>query len=121
VAVSHSGSFEKMRTPEIHPVFGNPQQDARLRHAADPFYLAELAMCRWPTERPFLYLDCGLSDTLLEGNRRFAAHLHFLGYPYSYREMPGYHTWPYWNRAIRIVLPTIAQKIMKEKACRNSI
>ncbi|HZT43455.1 MAG TPA: alpha/beta hydrolase family protein [Chthonomonadaceae bacterium] len=111
VAVSHSGSFEKMRIPESHPVFGDPQKDARLRHAEDPFYLAELAMCRWPTERPFLHLDCGLFDPLLEGNRRFAAHLNFLGYRHSYREMRGYHTWPYWNRAIRTILPAIARAL----------
>jgi len=108
LAVSHSGALEKPRQPEPHPVFGDPQADAAFRLSENPFWLAEQAMCRFPTERPRLYLDCGLNDELLEANRRFHDHLTFIGYRHTYQEMPGYHTWPYWNRAIRTVLPEVA-------------
>jgi putative tributyrin esterase len=109
LAVSHSGSLEKPHTPEAHPIFGDPQADAPFRKSESVFALAELALCRWPTERPRLYLDCGLKDELLAGNRRFKDHLTFIGYPHQYREMEGYHTWPYWDRAFKTALPDIAE------------
>lgn len=110
-AVSHSGAFEQVRNSKPHSVFGDPDTHAALRHAEDVFALVEQAMCRYPTERPRLSLDCGLQDDFLEINRRFDAHLTFLGYPHTYREMPGYHTWPYWDRAFRTSLPEIARAL----------
>jgi S-formylglutathione hydrolase FrmB len=111
LAVSHSGALEKWRVPEPHPVFGDPVRDAAFRLRESPFRLAEQAMSRWPTERPRLYLDCGESDELIAANRRFHGHLTFIGYLHTYREMPGYHTWPYWNRAFRAALPEITQQL----------
>lgn len=108
LAVSHSGAMEKPHTPTAHPVFGDPQSDAPCRKAESVYALAELALCRFPAERTRLMLDCGLSDELLEANRRFKDHLTFIGYPHQYREMPGHHTWPYWDRAIKTALPEIA-------------
>jgi S-formylglutathione hydrolase FrmB len=114
-AVSHSGALEQPKTPQPHPVFGDPNRHSAQRRAEYPAYLAELALCRWPSERPRLYFDCGESDALREENQRFADHLRFLGYPHTYREMPGYHTWPYWNRAFRTALPIIAQAIQEQR------
>lgn len=111
VAASHSGALEKTRTPETHPVFGDPERDAEFRLHEDLIWLAEQALCRLPWERPRLHLDCGLQDVLIAGNRRFSDHLTFLGYHHTYAEMPGYHTWPYWNRAFRTLLPTIATEL----------
>ena len=116
VAVGHSGAYEKPGTPEVHPVFGDPQADAAFRKAENPIALAELALCRWPAERPDLYLDCGADDFLIETNRRFKDHLNFLGYPHTYHEMPGQHTWPYWDRAFRTVLPALANRLNAERA-----
>ncbi len=110
-AVSHSGAFEKMQTASVHPVFGDPETDRALRHRENPFWLVEQALCRWPTERPRLFLDCGAEDTLLTANRRFSDHLNFVGYPCCYRELPGQHTWPYWDRAFKTVLPELAQNL----------
>jgi putative tributyrin esterase len=111
LAISHSGSLEKPRTPEVHPVFGDPQTHAAIRLREDPVWLIEQALCRLPTERPRLHLDCGLNDPLLGVNRRFADHLTFLGYPHTYREQPGFHTWPYWDRAFRTIFPTVAHAL----------
>ena len=71
----------------------------------------ESALSRWPLQRPRLYFDCGLKDDLLESNRRLDGYLTFLGYPHTYQEWPGYHTWPYWDRAFRTLLPTVAQEL----------
>ena len=111
VAVSHSGAFEKMQTKKVHPVFGDPEADRTMRQRENLVWLAEQALSRWPTERPHLYLDCGTEDPLLESNRRFVDHLNFIGYPCSYRELPGQHTWPYWDRAFKTVLPELARTL----------
>ena len=116
LAVGHSGAYEKPNIPEVHPVFGDPQRDAAFRKAENPIALAELALCRWPAERPYLYLDCGADDFLIETNRRFKDHLNFVGYPHAYHEMPGQHTWPYWDRAFRTILPALATRLNAERA-----
>jgi putative tributyrin esterase len=110
-AVSHSGALEAPMRPSVHSVFGDPQIDSAFRRRENPFWLAEQALCRFPTERPRLHLDCGLSDPLLEENRRFSEHLNFLGFGHDYRELPGHHTWPYWDRAFRTILPVIAAEL----------
>jgi putative tributyrin esterase len=115
IAISHSGALEKPNISTPHPVFGDPQADQTLRRHENPFWLVEQALCGFPASRPRLHLDCGLNDGLLEANRRFSDHLTFLGYPHSYQEMPGYHTWPYWDRAFRRILPTIAKELGCER------
>ncbi len=114
VGVSHSGSVEKTSLPAIHPVFGDPEMDQRFRKEESLPWLAEQVLCRWPMLRPQLSLDCGLQDERLEANRSFAGHLNFLGYGAQWREMKGYHTWPYWDRAMRTLLPEIAARIGAE-------
>ncbi len=110
-AFSHAGAFERMMQGDNHPVFGDPDNDFEFRRRESPVWLVEQLMCRFPIVRPSLFLDCGLSDPLLEVNRRFSSHLSFLGYHHTYAEAPGHHTWPYWNRAFRNVLPAIAKTI----------
>jgi putative tributyrin esterase len=116
VAISHSGSLERPMTTAWHPVFGDPESDISRRRRENLFWLAEQSLCRFPTERPRLHFDCGLSDGLLEANRRFSDHLNFLGYSHTYLEMPGHHTWPYWDRAFRTILPTIAKELGLSRA-----
>ena len=70
VAVSHSGSFEKMQTA-AHPVFGDPTADRGLRRRENPTWLVEQALCRWPIERPLLHIDCGTEDGLVKSSQEF--------------------------------------------------
>lgn len=111
LAISSSGSVEEPSTPDRHPVFGDPIADAALRRRENIFALAEEALCRFPTERPQFFIDCGLSDELLDANRRLHAHLDYIGYGHSYRELPGHHTWPYWDRALRTILPAVMSRL----------
>ncbi len=114
IAASHSGSLEKSLIPEFHPVFGDPEADIKLRRAESPAYLAEQALCEFPTRRPLLLMDCGTSDPFLEVNRAFHNHLQFLGYSHEYHQTRGHHTWPYWDRALRRTLPMVAEYIGAE-------
>ena len=110
-AFSHGGAFERMFQNDVHPVFGDPVENAAFRRQESPVWLLEQLMCRFPIYRPRLFIDCGLQDPLLEVNRRFTNHLEFLGYHHSYRESPGHHTWPYWNRAFRQLAPQLMGSI----------
>ncbi len=47
--------------------------------------------------RPFLRIDCGTEDFLLEDNRKFHSHLTDLGFDHEYDEFPGSHEWGYWD------------------------
>lgn len=60
---------------------------------------------------PFLYLDCGTEDSLLEANRKFADLLQSKKIPHEYRERPGIHDWIEWEHQIREVLELIAEQL----------
>lgn len=54
--------------------------------------------------RPRLIQLCGTEDFLYEHNRRFRLAAEEAGYGHCYREGPGEHAWPYWDRAIQTAL-----------------
>jgi len=63
------------------------------------------------TKLPYVYLDCGTSDALfLQSNRELAARLQKREVPYEFHEMPGAHTWDFWDAAILRFLNTLAQR-----------
>jgi S-formylglutathione hydrolase FrmB len=112
-AFSLSGALERTRMPKEDAIFGDPERDAAFRQQENPFALAEMALCKMPVDRPRLFVDCGLDDRLLEGNRRFRDHLGFIGYPVDYTERPGRHTWPYFDRALKALLPVVARTLSR--------
>lgn len=60
---------------------------------------------------PYLYLDCGTEDFLVDMNQRFAALLREKKIPHEYRELPGNHNWEYWDQQVREVLKIAAEKM----------
>jgi S-formylglutathione hydrolase FrmB len=60
---------------------------------------------------PFLYLDCGTEDTFISDNNRLAALLREKKVPHEFRELPGDHSWPYWNQQVQEVLKVAAGKL----------
>jgi putative tributyrin esterase len=107
---SLSGALAAARPREAHPddlefqklvanVFGPPDNPARAQE--DPFELVK----KVPAElRPQLYISVGAGDFLLQENRDFVKLLSELKIPYQYREFPGKHEWPVWDREIQVVL-----------------
>jgi S-formylglutathione hydrolase FrmB len=74
---------------------------SRTRATDDVFELAKRADS---TGLPFFYIDCGADDPFLPGNRELAAILQQRRIPYEYRETPGAHNWPYWDRQVVEIL-----------------
>jgi putative tributyrin esterase len=62
---------------------------------------------------PFVYLDCGTEDPLLPINRSFVEMLLAKKIPHEYRQLPGAHSWPYWDAQVQEVLKIAARKLAK--------
>lgn len=50
---------------------------------------------------PKLMVLCGTVDFLYADNVRFHKEAKALGIAHTYREAPGDHEWPYWDKAIQ--------------------
>ena len=49
---------------------------------------------------PFIYLDCGTEDGLIQNNREFLRVLQEKKIPHEYRELPGVHDWKFWDSQV---------------------
>lgn len=101
LAASTSGAFDAAsRTDDesIMRAFGPLGSETRA--ANDIFKLAR----EFPAERrgllPYLYLDCGAKDPWLASNRALADTLLEHGITHEYRQLPGEHLWPYWDKQL---------------------
>lgn len=64
---------------------------------------------------PFFYLDCGTDDFLFKNSRDFAGLLVERKIPHEYRQLPGSHNWPYWDRQISEILRLAARHLAPPK------
>jgi S-formylglutathione hydrolase FrmB len=53
---------------------------------------------------PVVTFDCGTEDELLAQNRRLHAHFAAIGLPHRYVELPGGHSWDFWDQQARLAL-----------------
>ncbi|MGD9909555.1 MAG: alpha/beta hydrolase [Candidatus Izemoplasmatales bacterium] len=56
---------------------------------------------------PFIYVNCGNEDFLIESNKKFVKHLDSIKVPYLYETYPGSHTWEYWDTHIQNIINQI--------------
>lgn len=80
-------------------IFGPENGDARKQN--DIYIIAKELSADEVRKLPFIYLDCGTEDFLYRSNRDFAILLSEKKIPHEYRELPGAHTWPYWNSQVK--------------------
>ncbi|HEX8557096.1 MAG TPA: alpha/beta hydrolase family protein [Pyrinomonadaceae bacterium] len=98
--------------PSIARVYGPADApDNETRKANDIFRLARALTPEQVRALPFLYLDCGTEDFLLGGNRDFAALLVEKKITHEFRQLPGGHSWPYWDRQVQEVLRLAAARL----------
>lgn len=69
-----------------------------------------------PSRLPYLFLECGTTDPLLESNRHVVAELSARRFAYEYHELPGSHTWSFWDHALPMMLAVVAQQLHVEPA-----
>lgn len=119
VVGSFSGAFAATRDGELERLIGGTEAGrmrsifgpagSRTRLENDVFTLAAALK---PASAPYVYIDCGIADnSLIAANREVVAALHNAGVSYEYHEVPGAHTWDYWDRRIREFLPLLVRKM----------
>ena len=68
-----------------------------------------------PAERlatlPYIYLDCGTEDGLLQSSTALANILLMRKIPHEFRQLPGAHTWSYWDQQVVEVLRIAGAKM----------
>ena len=98
--------------PSIARVYGPADApDNETRRANDIFRLVRELTPERTKALPFLYLDCGTEDFLIGGNRNFSALLIEKKVPHEFRQLPGGHSWPYWDRQVQEVLRLAAERL----------
>ena len=62
---------------------------------------------------PYFYFDCGTEDSSLifPSNRELATVMFEKKIPHEYRELPGDHSWGYWDNQVQEILRVAAQKM----------
>src|SRR5258705_1430480 len=86
----------------LQPVFGAEKSEARAANDLRKLF-SELTAQRIAA-LPYVYVDCGTEDGLLEINRSFVDILTKQKIPHEYRQLPGNHSWTYWDAQVQEVL-----------------
>ena len=128
-AASMSGAFgvtkfSEKEVPELWKeslkVFGPVGSETRLVN--DLFeILGKLTPARI-NSLPYFYFDCGTEDSplIFLYNRDLAGLMFDKKIPHEFRQMPGDHSWAYWDRQVREVLKLAAQKMRLPAKTRTS-
>ena len=120
-AASMSGAFGVTRYTENEmggsnwepflKIFGPPGSDAR--KANDVFEIARsLSPARVGT-LPYFYFDCGTEDAAqhFKPNRELSELFLEKKIAHEYRELPGTHSWAYWDQQVQEVLRIAARQV----------
>jgi S-formylglutathione hydrolase FrmB len=95
----------------LQPVFGAEKSETRAANDLRKLF-SDLTPQRIAA-MPYVYVDCGTEDGLLEINRSFVDILTKQKIPHEYRQLPGSHSWTYWDSQVQEVLRIAAKKFAK--------
>lgn len=93
------GQDSKNLRPSIVSVFG--PDNSSVRKDNDIFRLAREASPGVVGRMPYVYMACGTEDSLFLTNRDFDTLLLDKKIPHEYRELPGAHTWTFWDGQVQ--------------------
>lgn len=85
--------------PSIKNVFGEDESPTRKNN--DIFRVVRESTNEQIKALPFIYFDCGTEDFLFQSNRDFADLLIEKKIKHEFRQLPGGHTWAYWNAQVQ--------------------
>ena len=57
-------------------------------------------------------MDCGSNDQWLNINQRFAKTLQDRKVPLEFRQLPGDHSWSYWDKQVQEVLRVASEMLL---------
>jgi S-formylglutathione hydrolase FrmB len=103
------GQEHQFLRPSIMSVFG--AENSQTRKDNDIFRIVRELPADKIKSLPFLYLDCGTEDWLLQPNRDFADLLLKQKIPHEYRQLPGRHDWNFWDAEVQEFLDVVRKKL----------
>ncbi|MCS6873588.1 MAG: esterase family protein [Pyrinomonadaceae bacterium] len=95
----------------LREAFG--EQNSQARKANDIFLLIQQMHEKQLSSLPFIYFDCGTEDFLFKSNQDFMKLLTEKKVKHEYRQLPGNHTWDYWNAQIQEFLRLVKRFLEK--------
>jgi S-formylglutathione hydrolase FrmB len=126
-AASMSGAFAITRFSEQEvpaswrnslKVFGAVGNETR--KANDLFELIGKLSPEQRQSLPYFYFDCGTEDSplIFPSNRELAVLMSEKKIPHEYRELPGDHSWGYWDSQVQEVLRIAARRMSRVKLAK---
>jgi putative tributyrin esterase len=109
-SVKTLGNNWKALTDSISSVYG--EDDSQTRKDNDIFRIVREISPERIKALPFIYVDCGSDDFLIQQNRDFNVLLAGKKIPHEFRELPGEHNWAYWDSQVQEFL-RLLQKFIK--------
>ena len=87
------------------------------RKANDIFEIAKALTAGRVASLPYFYFDCGTEDAAqhFDRNRELSELFLEKKIPHEYRELPGNHSWQYWDQQVPEVLKIAAEKLHAPK------
>ncbi len=128
-AAAMSGAFGVTRlreedTPgdweESLKLFGPAGSEAR--RANDLFELIKQLPPARIKSLPYFYFDCGTEDSttlIYAHNRELSALMFEKKVPHEYRELPGDHSWGYWDTQVQEILRVAARRMPRMKLAKS--
>jgi putative tributyrin esterase len=123
-AASMSGAFGVTRFSE-KDIPNNWRDSVKLfgpagsetRKANDLFELIQNLPAQRIQSLPYFYFDCGTEDSTLifPYNRELSALMYEKKIQHEFRELPGDHSWAYWDRQVQEILRIAGQKLPRVK------
>jgi S-formylglutathione hydrolase FrmB len=99
-------AFIKPSIARTYGALGSPT-----RAANDLFKLFDNLTPERIAALPYIYFDCGTEDFLINSNRALSELLLRRKIPHEYRQLPGSHSWPYWDAQVQEVLKLAARRL----------
>ena len=92
------------------------------RTANDLFEILQKLTPARVTSLPYFYFDCGTEDAafIFTWNREVAALMFEKKIPHEFRELPGDHSWSYWDQQVQGILKIASQKMRLPRTRRSS-
>lgn len=123
-AASMSGAFGVTRFSEKDipqlwqesvKLFGPAGSDTR--KANDLFEIIGKLSAARVSSLPYFYFDCGTEDSplIFPYNRELSALMFEKKIPHEYRQLPGDHSWGYWDKQVQEILRIAARKMPRMK------
>ncbi|HSL55472.1 MAG TPA: alpha/beta hydrolase family protein [Pyrinomonadaceae bacterium] len=96
--------------------------DSQTRTANDLFEILQKVTPARIASLPYFYFDCGTEDSplIFPSNRELAALMFEKKIPHEFRELPGDHSWAYWDQQVQEVLKIAALKMRLPRTRRTS-